>query len=190
MLSKHQTKVAVTMRRLRNALAYRFDVPDEIQRLILEQPLSDYFLYLEKVHIDAKELIPKVQPPGLGITRQDSTSTRRYRQNLAKACVEILAATFLMFRKFRPDELSLVDAVAQFGQKMDAVLQQNSYKRGWGDLPVSWFWLRMEDELAELRAVVIQFESGEPIGWEPVVKEAIDVANFSLMVLDVLELLE
>lgn len=183
----YRPKVDATVQLLLEFLQQRFELRPDILETVRDQPLSEYFLYLEQVHTAAKAYIPNVIPRALHLRRIDRFAQEQYVADVRRESIEMLAGAFLIFQRFRKTGAQLEQLTRTFGDRMVEVLDDNAYKPGWSDLPVSWFWLRMEDELAELRAVVVSYECGDPVGWEPVVKEAIDVANFAMMVLDNLE---
>lgn len=74
--------------------------------------------------------------------------------------------------------------VAMFALAMEARLRENDHKPGWKHDPAIALLKRLREELAELTAEVV---AGSTDGMLPgeVLKEACDVANFSLMIADV-----
>lgn len=71
-------------------------------------------------------------------------------------------------------------SVRDFANEMEGVLKLNDRKTGWDDLPVSYLLSRLKEEINELNVELIDRKR---IGAR---REAIDVANFAMMIWDVL----
>jgi NTP pyrophosphatase (non-canonical NTP hydrolase) len=71
--------------------------------------------------------------------------------------------------------------VTAFAQIMEEMLQQNDYKGGWSKCNPQWLLMRLQQEVEELDAEL----SVTPFNQENIRKEAADVANFAMMVVDV-----
>ena len=68
--------------------------------------------------------------------------------------------------------------VADFAEAMEKVLRENDHKGGWEDASEFYFFGRLTEELAELQWAL--FEGN----FESMKKEAVDVANFAMMIFD------
>lgn len=69
--------------------------------------------------------------------------------------------------------------VYAFAHLMERVLQQNDHKGGWEDDTPGWLYIRLCDEVLELGTAI---ENGT---FEDIWKEAADIANFAMMIVDV-----
>lgn len=70
--------------------------------------------------------------------------------------------------------------VARFALAMEEVLRQNDHKGGWRDCSLDYLVGRLQDEFHELMEAVR--------GKDPDIrKEAVDLANFSMMIWDILD---
>lgn len=92
-------------------------------------------------------------------------------------------------------ELTLRPEVAAFARIMEAKLRENDHKSGWKHDTAFALLDRVEHEVAELRSALFGVHcrvfSGKCDGCrEEVVGEAADVANFAMMVADVVGGLE
>jgi len=80
--------------------------------------------------------------------------------------------------------------VCWFAEKMETVLQENDYKGGWKDCNINWLFRRLVDEVFELAIAlskVNQHAWNNPLNTtakSDVVKEAVDIANFAMMIAD------
>lgn len=90
----------------------------------------------------------------------------------------------------------LRDAVARFAQEMENRLRANDHKGGWQDDPTGYFLLRLREELEELCDAVYAGAALEdparpatlpPDQVDRIVHEAADVANFAMMLVDVVK---
>jgi len=70
-------------------------------------------------------------------------------------------------------------AVLEFAKEMEAQLKFNDHKGDWIGADPQWLMCRLLDEVIELQRVVL-FSEGDPA------EEAADVANFAMMIADVL----
>jgi len=77
--------------------------------------------------------------------------------------------------------LILRPCVAWFANQMERKLREHDDRDGWRGKPVNWLMLRPREELAELQQAI-----GEHRHLECVVDESTDVANFAMMIADVL----
>jgi len=68
----------------------------------------------------------------------------------------------------------------QFSQLMMKRLEENDDKGGWDDCDPSWLITRLGDEAREL--IEAYLKSGD----REIIEEAVDVANFAMMIVDVL----
>ena len=76
--------------------------------------------------------------------------------------------------------LELRPAVAAFAELMESRLQANDHKGGWSDCTFGYLWQRLGEERQELyRALVRRKRS-----WPEVIHEAVDVANYAMMIAD------
>lgn len=71
------------------------------------------------------------------------------------------------------------DEVRVFAETMEEQLKENDYKGGWQNCSNSYLLGRLKDEVEELKIALLDYESGPAI-----VKEAVDVANFAMMIAD------
>ena len=81
-----------------------------------------------------------------------------------------------------PAPLALRQSVATFAQAMEEKLRENDHKGGWEDCTMQYLSMRLTQEREELRKAV---ERGNP---EEVLREAADVANFCMMIAEVVSL--
>ncbi len=81
--------------------------------------------------------------------------------------------------------------LAAFAEMMEAVLKQNDHKGGWQDMQLDEVVARIDEELEELKHV-LQYRDGSynlfpnERAREKGKKEAADVANFCMMLVDLL----
>ncbi len=96
--------------------------------------------------------------------------------------------------------LELRPEVAAFAQLMEFVLRQNDHKGGWQDCPTDWLFKRLQEEVEELHRELNPprercgcREAGcphVPITNLPLAaKEAVDVTNIAMMLVDKIGLL-
>lgn len=77
--------------------------------------------------------------------------------------------------KLRPE-------VAKFARLMEAKLKENDHKGGWKHCDVGWLLMRLGEEFDELIKALYPKEERIP---NVVASEAADVANFAMMIADV-----
>lgn len=77
------------------------------------------------------------------------------------------------------------DEVLLFAHVMEEKLSQNDWQGGWQNCPVDWLLSRVWEEMRELE-IAMQ----KPWNKATVVREAADVANFVMMIADVVGALE
>ena len=65
----------------------------------------------------------------------------------------------------------------RFAHQMEMVLKDNDHKGGWQNMSHSALWCRLHEEVTELRDTIILGKTGADVR-----KEAIDVANFAMMI--------
>lgn len=85
-------------------------------------------------------------------------------------------------------KLTLADLrpeVARFALLMEAKLRENDHKTGWKDNTTRALYLRLTEEALELAEALSNWRAGVTNA-DFVVSEAVDVANFSMMIADVL----
>ena len=70
-------------------------------------------------------------------------------------------------------------SVRRLAQEMEERLRDNDYKGGWDDCTPRWLLKRLRDETKELAAAIRQ--DSQPT----ILQEAADVANFAMMIFDV-----
>jgi NTP pyrophosphatase (non-canonical NTP hydrolase) len=93
-----------------------------------------------------------------------------------------------MSQDYDPDEVaSIRPSVLKFAMAMEQELRANDYKGGWGDCSPRFLLQRMNEEADEVRHAL---DDGLARGWtredsERIRKEAADVANFAMMIADV-----
>jgi hypothetical protein len=77
--------------------------------------------------------------------------------------------------------------VEWFSQEMTKKLEENSHKRGWDDIDLSYGITRLKQELKELYVEVelLEFAVLDPEAYadtaEAAIQEAADIANFAMM---------
>lgn len=76
--------------------------------------------------------------------------------------------------------------VVLFADAMEAQLAANDHKGGWRGISPAWLLTRLVQELGELRRAVTKYEL-YPGHRAAVVREAADVANFAMMIADVVQ---
>lgn len=69
--------------------------------------------------------------------------------------------------------------LATFAAAMEATLKANDHKGGWSSMTEQWLWLRLADEVREL-----EVETRKPDAIR-MMREAVDVANFAMMIYDI-----
>jgi NTP pyrophosphatase (non-canonical NTP hydrolase) len=72
------------------------------------------------------------------------------------------------------------EEVKWFAEQMEEVLRKNDYKGGWQDCTRFDLLCRLYDEATELFGAAVRETSNETI-----IKEAVDVANFAMMIADI-----
>lgn len=85
--------------------------------------------------------------------------------------------------------MELRKEVQEFAEAMEMQLQKHNDRPGWKDCNIHWLWLRIKQELDELRELLFD-ENGklqEKINITKVLKEAADVGNFCMMIADVMK---
>lgn len=107
--------------------------------------------------------------------------------------------TYLDLQRIRPE-------VAAFAVRMEEVLQKNDWKGGWQEMHPLEVLIRLQEELRELAIVVgdasvatVFFHNGQPANpskareefnqalAEKIQLEAIDVANFAMFIVDIMD---
>lgn len=78
-----------------------------------------------------------------------------------------------------PQRIQLIKAVDAFSGAMLAKLEKNADKGHWGDATIATLFYRLIEEVGELSKAI---ERGE--GRDAVRNEAVDVANFAMMIHD------
>lgn len=77
--------------------------------------------------------------------------------------------------KIRPE-------VMKFAEAMERKLRKNDHKGGWNTSEFWYLSTRLEEERRELdRAIIRAVRSNK---WKAVIGEAVDVANFAMMIAD------
>lgn len=84
-------------------------------------------------------------------------------------------------------QLQLRPEVSWFAQQMEQVLRANDHKPGWKDWSRVEAFERLEDETEELRQALGVFRPKATLEERMaiVIKEAVDVANFAMMIADI-----
>lgn len=85
--------------------------------------------------------------------------------------------------------MELRKEVQEFAEAMEMQLLKHDDRPGWKDCNTHWLWLRIKQELDELRELLFD-ENGklqEKINITKVLLEAADVANFCMMIADVIK---
>ena len=81
------------------------------------------------------------------------------------------------------DELPIRSEVKTFAEFMEVSLKLNDYKGGWRNKTPDWLMSRLKDEVQDLQAALdFALYNEEKIG------ECVDVANYAMMIADVLSL--
>lgn len=94
--------------------------------------------------------------------------------------IEIALAGGTIVRVTRPVEVR--DSVGSFAEEMERILRENDHKGGWGGCTNGYLLSRLIEEVAELSGWM--YGKGEPSDSLSIIqagKEAIDVANFAMM---------
>lgn len=81
------------------------------------------------------------------------------------------------------------EQVKWFAEQMENKLKENEYKGGWDDCNVYWLWQRLRDESRELLNAI---DLCRDLGADKnnIIREAVDVANFAMMIADIVRKLE
>ena len=82
------------------------------------------------------------------------------------------------------ENLEMRKEVVDFAQFMEKILRDNDYKSSWKDMTVWDIFARLQEEVEELRHA-LRFPSAD---WQNVQKECVDVANFAMMLADVIDI--
>jgi len=80
----------------------------------------------------------------------------------------------------RHTDMPVRPAVAAFAMAMELKLRRNDHKKHWRECSIEYLLKRLGDEVEELRMVI---EANGSAG--TVLGEAVDVANFAMMIADV-----
>jgi NTP pyrophosphatase (non-canonical NTP hydrolase) len=95
-------------------------------------------------------------------------------------------------------EIKLRPVVVSFAEQMEKKLRENDHKGGWDDEPVGWLLRRLGQEVTELRRAMKRLAATRHATYDQrgsaklaahrkeVVRESADVANFAMMIADVL----
>ncbi|GIQ63546.1 hypothetical protein PACILC2_21140 [Paenibacillus cisolokensis] len=78
---------------------------------------------------------------------------------------------------------SLRSEVQWFAQQMEAKLRDNDHKGGWENESLLWLYMRMIEEVEEVKAE-IKAAFDREIDYNKIIREAADVANFAMMIAD------
>ena len=70
------------------------------------------------------------------------------------------------------------EQVKSFSKDMERVLKKNDEKHGWDNLTIHWLLYRLKEETDELRMELTNQDKASAM------REAIDVANFAMMIWD------
>jgi hypothetical protein len=82
------------------------------------------------------------------------------------------------------EELQVVrEPIRWFATKMESELRANDHKGGWSDCNIWWLLSRLREEVDELEVAMHMATAGD-IGWDEVIAESADVANFAMMIAD------
>lgn len=81
------------------------------------------------------------------------------------------------------------EQVKWFAEQMENKLKENDHKGGWDDCNVYWLWQRLQDESGELLTAINLYRD---LGADKndIIKEAADVANFAMMIADIVRKLD
>jgi len=71
--------------------------------------------------------------------------------------------------------------VIKFAMHMEKVLRENDHKSGWKNTTLEWLYLCLREEVSELDDVTCMW----PRHKDKILKEAVDVANYCMMIADV-----
>lgn len=74
-----------------------------------------------------------------------------------------------------------------FADYMEDVLRDNDYKNGWDDMTVSEIIRRMNEEAREVNNTYYAKAMHFNLDWRALKKEAADVANFCMMLADIID---
>ena len=72
--------------------------------------------------------------------------------------------------------------VRKFACAMEGKLKETDHKGGWDNVSIEWLFLRLQDEVDELREQLV-YTPGT-VDYNQIRKEAVDVANFAMMIFD------
>ena len=79
----------------------------------------------------------------------------------------------------KPGEpVGLRPEVLAFARLMEVKLRQNDHRPGWKNESLEWLFGRLMDETEELRTSILRDSM------RPITPEAVDVANFAMMIAD------
>ena len=78
------------------------------------------------------------------------------------------------------NEIELRPEVQWFAEQMELRLRANDHKGGWLDEDNLWLWTRIGEEWQELHDALHM----RPRNHQAVIREAVDVSNFAMMVAD------
>jgi NTP pyrophosphatase (non-canonical NTP hydrolase) len=81
---------------------------------------------------------------------------------------------------------NLRPAVRAFAELMEQVLRDNDHKGGWEDEAASRLLDRLTQEVTEVREVLRRHDLPGPEWQRRVAREAADVANYAMMIADVI----
>jgi NTP pyrophosphatase (non-canonical NTP hydrolase) len=81
------------------------------------------------------------------------------------------------------------EQVKWFAEQMENKLKENDHKGGWDNCNVYWLWQRLQDESGELLTAINLYRD---LGADKnnIIKEAADVANFAMMIADIVRKLD
>lgn len=74
-------------------------------------------------------------------------------------------------------------AVKWFASQMEIVLRENAFKCGWQSSTDSYLLKKLEEHYNDLQNLIYQNEK-EPADPEKVIRQAIDIANYAMMIAD------
>jgi len=74
--------------------------------------------------------------------------------------------------------------VQWFAEQMENKLKHHDAKGHWNDCDIDWLFTRVQDEIIELLEAIDLHKQGEGTS-EEIIKEAADVANFVMMIADI-----
>lgn len=81
------------------------------------------------------------------------------------------------------NKIELRPEVQWFAEQMELTLRRNDHKGGWKDCDIDWLMERLEEEAKELF-----YSLQTPNSKESIISEATDVANFAMMIADIIQL--